>query len=71
MDIETPNLIRFTTNNGYKIFSRKTKNFIFDKKFEDCFGWFENKQLPVKEIGKWGIIDENGNYIVSPQYDFI
>lgn len=43
---------------------------VVDKFFQDA-GFFRDSVCPVKINGRWGLIDEQGDFIVEPRWDYM
>ncbi|MHB1036140.1 MAG: WG repeat-containing protein [Pirellulales bacterium] len=45
----------------------------FQAKYDDdwAFGAIQEGRLPIKQGGKWGVVDRNGHLVVKPRYDMV
>ena len=44
---------------------------VVEPKYNECWSFHEGRAVVQDENGKWGIIDEFGEYLISPKYDGI
>ena len=49
--------------------NRQSMYYIFNSQYEDVV--IQNDIIFVKQTGKWGIVDEKGNFTVEPKFDWV